>query len=124
MKAIDVKMGHSLDVIHNFDNLIDNKADSMIRDVEGDGQLESNFIEYLRTEKMNNRTLEFKKVFNDLESLCFSHALILLNKKAIVKKLLAYLKSDSSENVLKGNVLELFIALIKDLRQDIYSEFV
>ena len=120
MKSIDVKMGHSLDVIHNFDNLIDNKADSMIRDVEGDGQLESNFIEYLRTEKMNNRTLEFKKVFNDLEPLCFSHALILLNKKAIVKKLLAYLVSDSSENVLKGNVLELFIALIKDLRQDIY----
>ena len=117
-------MGHSLDVIHNFDSLIDGKGDSMIRDAEGDGQLESNFIEYLRTEKMNNRTLEFKKVFEALEPLCFSHALILLNKKAIVKKLLAYLKSDSSENVLKGNVLELFIALIKDLRQDIYAEFV
>jgi hypothetical protein len=73
---------------------------------------------------MNNRTLEFKTVFSNLEPLCFSHALILLNKKAIVKKLLSYLRNDNYENVLKGCVLELFIALIKDLRQDIYTEFV
>ena len=65
---------------------------------------------------MNNKTLEFKKAFEQLEPLCFSHALILLNKKQIVAKLLGYLKSPNSENVLKGNVLELMIALIKDLR--------
>jgi hypothetical protein len=72
---------------------------------------------------MNNRTIEFKKVFSQLEPLCFSHALIIINKKNIVGKLLGYLKNEGSENVLKGAVLELIIALIKDLRQDIYTEF-
>lgn len=98
-------------------------------------QLKSNFISYLKTEKMNNRTLDFKKVFADLEPLAYSHALILLNKRQLVKQLLKHLKPirdgkqlqgalATSDSVIKGKILELFIALIKDLRQDIYGEFV
>ena len=92
-------------------------------------QLKSNFISYLKTEKMNNRTLDFKKVFADLEPLAYSHALILLNKRQLVKQLLRHLKPirdgrklegalATSDSVIKGKILELFIALIKDLRQD------
>ena len=33
---------------------------------------------------MNNHTLDFKRVFEELEPLTYSHALILLNKKQIV----------------------------------------
>lgn len=98
-------------------------------------QLKSNFISYLKTEKMNNRTLDFKKVFADLEPLAYSHALILLNKRQLVKQLLKHLKPPAdgrqlegalatSDSVTKGKILELIIALIKDLRQDIYGEFV
>ena len=98
-------------------------------------QLKSNFISYLKTEKMNNRTLDFKRVFADLEPLAYSHALILLNKRQLVKQLLKHLKPirdgkqlqgalATSDSVIKGKILELFIALIKDLRQDIYGEFV
>lgn len=95
-------------------------------------QLKSNFISFLKTEKMNNRTLDFKKVFADLEPLAYSHALIVLNKRQIVKKMLKYLKPENqlagalatSDSVIKGKILELMIALIKDLRGDIYGEFV
>ena len=55
-------------------------------------QLKSNFITYLRSEKLDNRTLDFKVLFNDIEPLCFSFALIVLNKDKIVSKLLSYLK--------------------------------
>jgi hypothetical protein len=55
-------------------------------------QLKSNFITYMRSEKMNNLTLDFKKVFNDIEPLAFSQALVILNKKQIVTKLLGHLK--------------------------------
>jgi hypothetical protein len=84
---------------------------------------------------MHNRTLDFKKVFDELEPLCFSHALIVLNKDKIIRKLLGYLEesehagSEASaamqthDTVVKGKVLELLIALVKDLRQDIYRDF-
>ena len=105
--------------------------------------MKSNFIEYLRTEKMNNHTIDFKRVFLELEPLCYSYALIVLNKKQIVSKLLQFLKpsknkksesdsdkwlkkgstADAAQSVLSGSVLELFIALIKDLRQELYEEF-
>jgi hypothetical protein len=89
--------------------------------------VESNFIEYLRTEKMNNRTIDFKRVYDALDPLSYSHALVLLNRKAILSKLLSYLRipaEGNSDSVLKGNIIELIIALIKDLRQEIYTDFV
>lgn len=46
----------------------------------------------MRTEKMNNRTLDFKKVFEEIEPLCYSHALIVINKGKIIKKMLAFFK--------------------------------
>ena len=95
LRTLDVKQSHSMG--QNFDNLVDENANDLIRDMDtGEEQMKSNFIEYLRTEKLNNRTLDFKKVFNDLEPLCYSHALILLNKKKIVTKLTGYLKFKKS----------------------------
>jgi hypothetical protein len=104
---------------------------------EGD-QLQSNFIAFLKTEKMNNRTVDFKRVFADLEPLAYSHALVVLNKRQLVTKLLKHLKPlkgsqtgvapslslATSDSVIKGKVLDLIVALVKDLRQDIYKEFV
>jgi hypothetical protein len=71
----------------HFDNLLDTTNEE-----ELNNQLKSNFITLLREEKMNNRTLDFKRIFNDVEPFCFSHALLLLNKHKIVDKLLAYLQ--------------------------------
>ena len=56
----------------------------------GDNSLEhddlstSNFIQLLRAEKFKNHTPEFNKVFRDIESLCFSYPLLILNKTKIV----------------------------------------
>lgn len=88
----------------------------------------------MRTEKSYNRTIDFKKVFKDIEPLSYSHGLIVLNKDKIIAKLLGYFKSgqsnepltsalQSNDTVVKGKVLELLIALIKDLRQDSYKDF-
>lgn len=106
--------------------------------------------------------MDFKIIFDDVEPLAYSHALVLLNKQEIIRKLITYLhysptevkagldkeeeansddeniedilyqgeekeqkqsQDPSSNSVLKGKVLEMFIALVKDLRQEIYSEF-
>lgn len=50
---------------------------------------QTTFIAFLRYEKMSNQTLDFKKIFNEIEGLSFSNALIVLNKNEIVKKLLS-----------------------------------
>ena len=70
---------------HNFDGLLDNNEEDL------DDQLKSNFIQFLRMERMNNRTLDFKKVINAVEPLAYSHALIILNKNQLVSKLLSFL---------------------------------
>jgi hypothetical protein len=54
-------------------------------------QTKSNFIQFLRLERMNNRTLDFKEVIKAVEPLSFSHALLILNKKQLVSKLLGFL---------------------------------
>ena len=94
----------------------------------GDNSLEhddlstSNFIQLLRAEKFKNHTPEFNKVFRDIETLCFSYPLLILNKTKIVQKLLHYMDNEELKSV-RGTVLEMCIALIKDLRHDIYEEF-
>lgn len=122
---MDVKQSHSMEAFMQYDTLIDPGE-------EGD-QLQSNFIAFLKTEKMNNRTVDFKRVFADLEPLAYSHALVVLNKRQLVTKLLKHLKPlqgsqtgalATSDSVIKGKVLDLIVALVKDLRQDIYKEFV
>jgi hypothetical protein len=57
-----------------------------------EGLVESNFIQYLRTERMQNQTIDFRIVFNDLEPLAYSHALVVLNKNQIIRKLIKYLR--------------------------------
>jgi len=124
LKALDMKQAHSMEM--RFDGLLDTSDQAVMED-----QLQSNFIYYLRAEKLNNQTLDFKTVVKDIEPLCFSQALIVLNKTEIVAKLMGYLKADTeavgaqatSDTVIKGKVLELLIALIKDLRGDIYDDF-
>jgi hypothetical protein len=45
-----------------------------------------------------------------------------MNQKKVIKKLLHYLKLDSLKGA-RCAVLDLLIALIKDLREDIYHAF-
>ena len=66
--------------------------DTLVDPAEMEDQLQSNFIAFLKTEKMNNRTVDFKRVFADLEPLAYSHALVVLNKRQVVTKLLKHLK--------------------------------
>lgn len=75
MKKLDVKQGHSMEGFMQFDTLMDTQDPEALED-----QLQSNFIGFLRTERMNNRTLDFRKVFDEIEPLAYSHALIVLNK--------------------------------------------
>ena len=82
----------------------------------------SNFIQLLKSEKFNNRTPEFTKVFRDVEGLCFSFPLLILNKTKLIAKLMSYI-DNSDLQVIHCTVLDLCIALIKDLRQDVYEEF-
>ena len=96
--------------------------------------MQSNFTAYLRYEKMNNRTLDFSKMYNELEKLCYNHALLVLNHKTIIEKLLKYLSGsvkpdDDSHSMQMANTkaqciaLDLFVCLVKDMRADIYEAF-
>ena len=67
-------------------------------------------------------TPEFAKVFAEIEGLCLSYPLLILNKKKVVQKLLGFLSTDTLR-VVHCSVLDLCIALVKDLRQDVYEEF-
>lgn len=66
--------------------------------------------------------MEFKKVFKDIDQLAFSFPLVILNKKRIITKLLSHLQNPQLKPVYHS-ILELLVALVKDLRQEIYHEF-
>jgi len=76
----------------------------------------------LKSEKFNNRTPEFTRVFRDIEGLSFSLPLLIMNKAQITAKLLGYF-DDQSLTVVHCVVIDLIIAMIKDLRQEIYEVF-
>jgi hypothetical protein len=40
----------------------------------------SNFIQMLRVEKFNNKTLEYGRIYKDLENHCYSFPLLIMNK--------------------------------------------
>jgi hypothetical protein len=42
----------------------------------------------IKQEKVNNATLEFKRVWKDLEHLAYSFPLVIMNKAKLVKKLM------------------------------------
>ena len=90
--------------------------------LEEDDLSTSNFIQLMRTEKFKNHTAEFNRVFRDIETLCFSYPLLILNKTKIVQKLLHYMDNEEVKSA-QTIVLDLCIALIKDLRHEIYEEF-
>lgn len=75
---MDVKQSHTVQAAHVMDNLLD-----FTNQEEMEDQLKSNFIVFLRTEKMNNRTLDFKRIFQRIEPLAYSQALVVLNQKKI-----------------------------------------
>lgn len=76
----------------------------------------------LQAEKAKTLTPEFSKVFAEIEGLCLSYPLLILNKKRVVQKLLGFLGTEHLKAAHIG-VLDLCIALVKDLRQDVYEEF-
>ena len=55
--------------------------------------------------------------------MCFSFPLLVHNKSRIISRLLAYLETDGSHKVVKCGVVDLFVALVKDFRGDIYEDF-
>ena len=57
---------------------------------------DSNFEAFLKAEKAQNLTLDFRTIYKQLENLCVSHAILLLNHKKIIDKLLKFLDSDES----------------------------
>lgn len=91
---------------------------------EGDDEdtqlFKSNFIQLLRSEKANNKTTEFAKVYSDVERFCYSYPLLVHNKGRIIERLLSFM---SSHKLVQSGVVDLFIALVKDFRTDIYKEF-
>lgn len=131
LKNIDVKHAHSSLAIqgHMFDHLQDDEQGrSLQQKATGEDGLEqddlstSNFIQLMRAEKFKNHTAEFNRIFRDIETLCFSYPLLILNKTKITQKLLHYMENEEVKSA-QGIVLDLCIALIKDLRQEIYEEF-
>lgn len=112
LKSIDVKVSHAslIDQSFMFDHL-------QTQGQEDIGQ--SNFISIIKQEKVNNCTLEFRRVWKELEPLAFSFPLVVLNREKLVTRLVKQLQDDTLKAVYPA-ILELVVALIKDLRQDIY----
>lgn len=113
-------MSHAslVDQSYMFDHL-----QSSQRERIGDDDLStSNFIAIIKQEKVNNATLEFRRVWKDLEHLAYSFPLVIMNKTKIVNKLLQQLQNNTLKNVYPA-IIDLIIALVKDLRQDIYPAF-
>ena len=88
MKSIDVKLSHSSlnDENHKFDNLLAKEQglymttySKNLLDNEDDLS-NSNFIELMRTEKFHNRSLEFARIYKDMEHMCFSYPLVIMNR--------------------------------------------
>lgn len=96
---------------HMFDHLTHDEFGRSVTEQAGEG-LEnddlttSNFIQLLRAEKFRNRTSDFTKVFNEVENLCFSYPLLILNKKKVVQKLLSFLGQPELKAV-HGSILDL-----------------
>jgi len=65
--------------------------DRLQQDADVEDLSQSNFISIIKAEKVNNATLEFRRVWKDLEDLAYSYPLVILNKKKIVAKLLEQL---------------------------------
>ena len=89
---------------------------------EEDDMTTSNFIQLLKSEKFSNRSFDFNRIFREIESLCFSYPLLIMNKTKIVEKLLDFLGNGEVKSQ-QTVVLDLCIALIKDMRHEMYNEF-
>ena len=90
LRHIDVKQARQTDQNMVFDRLLEGED-------EQNDTFKSNFIQMLRTEKMNNMTLDFGKVYSDIENLCFSFPLLVHNKDRVLSKLLFHLKDKSQQ---------------------------
>ena len=104
-----------------FDHMQEDEYGNVVREDEDDLST-SNFIQLLQAEKFKNRTSEYRRVFTQIENLCFSYPLLILNKKKVVQKLLQFMDEEEVKSV-QSNILDLCIALIKDLRHEVYDEF-
>ena len=75
LKQIDVKQSNALETNFMYDSVLRQTQDN-----EEDGLFNSNFIQLLRSERANNKTIEFGRVYKVLEPFCFSYPLLVLNK--------------------------------------------
>ena len=88
LKSIDVKQSHSVEADFIYSKLLEDK--DLIEGDNGDLFI-SNFITLLRSEKANNKTVEFSQVYSELEKYCFSFPLLIHNKSKIIERLLFHL---------------------------------
>lgn len=88
-----MKQSHNLEANFVYDSQL--RQQSGID--EDDGLFTSNFIQLLRSEKANNKTLDFNKLYKVIEPYCFSYPLLVHNKSNMINLLLSYLLPNSSE---------------------------
>ena len=98
LKSIDVKHAHAS--LNSQSLLLDALQDNeygerkALGDMTQDDLVSSNFIEMLRMELFKNKSDEFKRLFRQVERLCFSYPLLILNKTQVIDKLLEFLSDD------------------------------
>jgi len=69
LKKMDMRLAHQAD----------SQFDQLMTAEENEDDLKSNFIVMLRTLRAENQTLDLKNVMRDLEPLCYSYPLLVVN---------------------------------------------
>jgi hypothetical protein len=78
LQKIDVKNA-TVDS-YKFDHLMEDADGNALSDNDGDTMMKSNFIVLLQQEKVNNPTLEFKRIHRELDGLSGSLPLVVINQ--------------------------------------------
>jgi hypothetical protein len=83
--------------------------------------INSNFISMMKSTIQLNPSIEFKKLHNDLKQYTSSYDLVVLKNEEIFEKLVSYINEENQKYnpVVIITVIDLLIALIKDLRSEI-----
>jgi hypothetical protein len=77
LKAIDVKVSHASLIDQSY--MIDHLTQTERQQTTEDDLSNSNFIAIIKQEKVNNATLEFKRVWKELEHMAYSFPLVIKN---------------------------------------------
>lgn len=130
LNAITAKLGHTSTKRYGY-----SREDEATRYLMGFGsyehedeervQLSSNFISMIYDAPKLNASMEFKKLHSELQQYISSFNLVLLKKDEIIEKLMGAVDiqdGKAKDPKLVISVIDLLIALIKDLRNEISFE--